>query len=30
MLAETSKDELLREICRFILRDESRHMGSAC
>src|SRR5213594_750590 len=27
MLAETSKDELLREICRFILRDESRHMG---
>src|SRR2546422_5719649 len=22
MLAETSKDELLREICRFILRDE--------
>jgi len=27
MLAETSKDELLREICRNILRDESRHMG---
>src|SRR3989442_15584647 len=27
MLAETSKDELLREICRLILRDESRHMG---
>jgi len=27
MLAETSKDETLREICRFILRDESRHMG---
>jgi hypothetical protein len=27
MLAETSKDPLLREICRFILQDESRHMG---
>jgi rubrerythrin len=27
MLAETSKDPLLREICRRILSDESRHMG---
>jgi P-aminobenzoate N-oxygenase AurF len=27
MLAETSKDPLLREICRRILADESRHMG---
>jgi hypothetical protein len=27
MLAETSKDELLRTICRRILADESRHMG---
>ncbi|HEY3065067.1 MAG TPA: ferritin-like domain-containing protein [Methylomirabilota bacterium] len=27
MLAETSKDPLLREICRYILQDESRHMG---
>jgi para-aminobenzoate N-oxygenase AurF len=27
MLAETSKDELLRAICRRILADESRHMG---
>jgi P-aminobenzoate N-oxygenase AurF len=27
MLAETSKDPLLRQICRFILQDESRHMG---
>lgn len=27
MLAETSKDEVLREICRRILQDESRHMG---
>jgi rubrerythrin len=27
MLAETSKDEVLREICRRILQDEARHMG---
>lgn len=27
MLAETSKDPLLRQICQYILRDESRHMG---
>jgi rubrerythrin len=27
MLAETSKDPLLSEICRRILADESRHMG---
>jgi rubrerythrin len=27
MLAETSKDEVLREVCRRILQDESRHMG---
>jgi hypothetical protein len=27
MLAETSKDELLRQVCRNILQDESRHMG---
>ena len=27
MLAETAKDELLREGCRRILQDESRHMG---
>jgi hypothetical protein len=27
MMAETSKDDLLREICRRILSDESRHMG---
>jgi hypothetical protein len=27
MLAETSKDALLRTICRRILADESRHMG---
>src|SRR5262249_17994036 len=27
MLAETSKDPLLKHICRFILQDESRHMG---
>jgi P-aminobenzoate N-oxygenase AurF len=27
MLAETSKDSLLRQICKFILQDESRHMG---
>jgi hypothetical protein len=27
MLAESSKDEVLRVICRWILRDEARHMG---
>ena len=27
MLAETSKDPLLRQICKHILQDESRHMG---
>lgn len=27
MLAETAQDPLLREICRRILADESRHMG---
>ncbi len=27
MLAESSKDEVLREICRRILQDEARHMG---
>ena len=27
MMAETSKDPLLREVCRRILADESRHMG---
>jgi rubrerythrin len=27
MLAETSKDRVLREICRRILQDEARHMG---
>jgi hypothetical protein len=27
MLAESSKDEILREVCRRILRDEARHMG---
>ena len=27
MLAETSKDEVLREVCRRILGDEARHMG---
>ena len=27
MLAETSKDPLLKEVCRRILADESRHMG---
>jgi hypothetical protein len=27
MLAETSKDPLLTQICRYILQDESRHMG---
>ena len=27
MLAETSKDDVLREVCRRILQDEARHMG---
>jgi len=27
MLAETSNDPLLRDICRRILQDEARHMG---
>lgn len=27
MLGETSKDPLFKEICRYILQDESRHMG---
>jgi rubrerythrin len=27
MLAESSKDETLREVCRRILQDEARHMG---
>ena len=27
MLAETSKDDVLREICKRILQDEARHMG---
>jgi len=27
MLAESSKDEVLREVCRRILGDEARHMG---
>ncbi len=27
MLAESSKDETLRQICRRILQDEARHMG---
>jgi hypothetical protein len=27
MLAESSKDEVLRSVCRRILQDESRHMG---
>src|SRR5215468_6708662 len=27
MLGETAKDSLFRDICRFILQDESRHMG---
>lgn len=27
MLAESSKDALLRQVCQYILRDESRHMG---
>lgn len=29
MLAESSKDELLRQVCRRILQDEARHMGFA-
>jgi len=27
MLAESSKDDVLREVCRRILQDEARHMG---
>jgi len=27
MLAESSKDEILRDVCRRILQDEARHMG---
>lgn len=27
MLGETARDPLFRDICRYILRDESRHMG---
>ena len=27
MLAETSKDPLLKQVCKLILQDESRHMG---
>lgn len=27
MLAETSQDEVLRDVCRRILQDEARHMG---
>src|SRR3989441_2228225 len=27
MLAETSKDPLLRQVCKLILQDEARHMG---
>ncbi len=27
MMAETSKDPLLRQICTYVLQDESRHMG---
>jgi rubrerythrin len=27
MLAESSKDEILRQVCRRILQDEARHMG---
>jgi hypothetical protein len=27
MLGETAKDPLFKEICRYILQDESRHMG---
>src|SRR6202790_360511 len=29
MLAESSKDEVLRQVCRRILQDEARHMGFA-
>jgi hypothetical protein len=29
MLGETAKDPLFKEICRYILQDESRHMGFA-
>jgi len=29
MLAESSKDEILRQVCRRILQDEARHMGFA-
>lgn len=29
MLAESSKDAVLREVCRRILQDEARHMGFA-
>src|SRR5215468_532751 len=29
MLAESSKDAILREVCRRILQDEARHMGFA-
>jgi rubrerythrin len=29
MLAESSKDPVLREVCRRILQDEARHMGFA-
>lgn len=29
MLAETSKDAVLRQVCRRILQDEARHMGFA-
>src|SRR5262249_13899707 len=27
MLAESSKDDVLRQVCRRILQDEARHMG---
>ncbi len=30
MLAETAKDDLLREGCKLILRDESRSLGDSC
>jgi rubrerythrin len=29
MLAESSKDQVLRQVCRRILQDEARHMGFA-
>ena len=29
MLAESSKDAVLRQVCRRILQDEARHMGFA-